>query len=944
LKVLYTNADQFLNKRDDLLMLITGNKPDLILINEVLPKAHSTCISSCRVDIPDYFRFSNFDPDHIEQTAGLRGICIYVFNKLVPTEVSFSHSQLIESLWIKIILNGSNNILIGCVYRSPSSSLENSTNSLCQLLKQAVKSTSSYLICGDFNYNNIDWENICLTSNNSTVQSFLDTVQDLFMFQHILKPTRYRGEETPNLLDLVFTDDENMIENLTYLPGLGNSDHLCISYDLITPSSQVIESDDVPKYNVYHADFENMKLLLSAVEWETEMTDLSVNDCWDYFSTTFNEIMRTCIPLAKPKHRKNIYMTKEAMIMKNKKNRLWRNYTVSKSPEDLVAFKHARDSLRSLTRQLRSDFEKNLAGNIKTNSKCFWKYVNSRIQSRFPIKDLTTSDGCVIESDKDKANAFNKFFSSVFTIEDGSSLPDFSINVDAPILNDVPITPEIVYTKLSNLNPNKAAGPDNWPPKVLKEMAEQLCIPLTILFRKSLNTSTLPTSWKRGHVIPIHKKGSRRLVDNYRPITLTSIVGKLLESIVKDHILDSFIRNNLLSSYQHGFMPGKSCVTQLLYVMELWTESLDQGNPIDVIYFDFRKAFDSVPHARLLLKLQTYGIRGNLLKWIRHFLMDRKQRVIVHNEQSEWCDVISGVPQGSVLGPLLFAIYVNDLPEVVQSLLFLFADDTKLFRSIVSDLDVAQLQADVDNFLIWTKNWLLNINNSKCKCMRIGISSVSSHNYLINGESLCTTIAEKDLGVIIDQNLKFHQHAAAAAAKANRILGLISKCFEHLDVDTLPLLYKTLVRPSLEYANAIWGPHYITDQKLLERVQRRATKLVPSLKDLPYAERLSHLQLPSLCYRRKRGDMILVYQMLNGLLNIDSSFFFSSTVYHSTRGHKFKLSKQHFHKNIRSHALSIRVINDWNSLPDYIVNASSLTLFKQLLDEHWTDYHYLFND
>jgi len=159
-----------------------------------------------------------------------------------------------------------------------------------------------------------------------------------------------------------------------------------------------------------------------------------------------------------------------------------------------------------------------------------------------------------------------------------------------------------VYTKLSTLNPNKAAGPD----KVLKEIAEQLCIPLTILFRKSLSTSTLPTSWKRSHIIPIHKKGSHRLVDNYRPITLISIVGKLLESIVKDHVLDNFISNNLLSSYQQGFMPGKSCVTQLLYVMELWTESLDQGNPIDVIYFDFRKAFDSVPHARLLLKLQTY--------------------------------------------------------------------------------------------------------------------------------------------------------------------------------------------------------------------------------------------------------------------------------------------------------------------------------------------------
>ena len=169
-------------------------------------------------------------------------------------------------------------------------------------------------------------------------------------------------------------------------------------------------------------------------------------------------------------------------------------------------------------------------------------------------------------------------------------------------------------------------------------------------------------------------------------------------------------------------MPRKSCVTQLLYVMEHWTKSLDLGNPVDVVYFDFRKAFDSVPHTRLMLKLQTYGIGGNLLKWIENFLVDRQQKVIVGNEESDWCDVISGVPQGSVLGPLLFAIYVNDL---LESLMFLFANDTKLFCDIKCDLNIDQLQADIDNFVEWSNTWLLNININKCKCMRIGISSVS---------------------------------------------------------------------------------------------------------------------------------------------------------------------------------------------------------------------------
>ena len=177
----------------------------------------------------------------------------------------------------------------------------------------------------------------------------------------------------------------------------------------------------------------------------------------------------------------------------------------------------------------------------------------------------------------------------------------------------------------------------------------------------------------------------------------------------------------------------------------------------------------------------------------------------MRNEESEWCDVISGVPQGSVLGPLLFAIYVNDLPEKVKSLIFLFADDAKIFRSITCDLDIVQLQGDADNFFEWSKTWLLNINNSKCKSMRIGLSSGTSHSYCIDGEPLCSTTTEKDLEVVVDQNIKIHQHAAAVATKANRILGLISKCFEHLDVDSLPILYKTLVHPILEYANSVLG-------------------------------------------------------------------------------------------------------------------------------------------
>jgi len=211
-----------------------------------------------------------------------------------------------------------------------------------------------------------------------------------------------------------------------------------------------------------------------------------------------------------------------------------------------------------------------------------------------------------------------------------------------------------------------------------------------------VQSGTLPESWRVGHVIPIHKSGSQQNPSNIRPVSLTSVLGKILESLIHDVVLNLLLENNLMSPYQHGFLPQRSCSTQLITAMNHWTESLQQGYCSDVIYFDFRKAFDTVPHLRLLHKLEVYGISGKLLKWIKSFLTCGKQCVVINSQYSFWSSVRSGVPQGSVLGPLLFAIYVNDLPDNVKSSLLLFADDTKLYHTIRSYSDVQQLQEGID--------------------------------------------------------------------------------------------------------------------------------------------------------------------------------------------------------------------------------------------------------
>ena len=374
-------------------------------------------------------------------------------------------------------------------------------------------------------------------------------------------------------------------------------------------------------------------------------------------------------------------------------------------------------------------------------------------------------------------------------------------------------------------------------------------------------------------------------------------------------------------------------MTQLLCVIEDWTKWIDDGHNIDTIFLDFQKAFDSVPHQRLLSKLKAYGILGRYYTWIENFLTNRRQRVVVGDEKSEWETVRSGIPQGSVLGPLLFVIFINDLPDAVSSTIKIFADDTKMYRRINSDDDAKLLQSDIDKLYEWTKTWQLKFNAKKCKVMHQGYNNTKAQ-YEMEGLVLESVNKEKDLGVTIDNELKFHEHVSLAVSKANQILGIVKRTFTTLDKDILPLVYKSQVRPHLEYGNIIWHPRYISDIKKVENVQRRATKLIPGFQNKSYENRLKELNLYSMEYRRQRGDMIQVYKIINQMDRLDVSDFFQVRN-RKTRGHSKKIFKPSIYKDVRKYSFSHRVIDDWNSLTEEIVTSQTLDRFKANLDKHW---------
>ena len=904
------------------------------MITEVIPKSQSNPINPALMTINGYNSHSNFNADDLNLgKSGTRGVLMYYKENLQVNEICIGDG-FSDHAWFEVI-GKRTALLCGCIYRSPSDENKEkqmeSVTKVNTLIRKAVDYNNNLVIVGDFNLKGIDWDNDHAPSDKEHLRSFLSNLQDCFLHQHVTEPTRYRDNQESNILDLVISSNDDMIHELSYDSPLGNSDHICLRFNATFEPKKLPER--IPRKNIFKGNYDAMKVLLNTVNWE-ELLSGNFENGYNRFISK----LKQCIDLHCPSQisrskKKNLYVNNSALRLRNAKLRAWKSYKSNPCLTTKATFNRLKNKLRTLTRQLRADYEYSLARSVKTKPKLFWNYVRSRLSSRQPIPTLKTDDGRAT-TDQSKAQVLNDFFVSVFTIEDVSSIPERSSVTEAN-LDSIHVTAEMVNKKLRNLNPNKSPGHDGIHSYLLKQLADEISLPLSMLYNKSLSEGA-HSSWKKAVITAVFKKGDRSSPNNYRPVSLTSVLSKVMESIVRDHILKHMMDNNLFCDNQHGFVPGRDCMTQLLLCIEEWTQLLEERKTIDIIYTDFAKAFDSVAHRRLIVKLKNLGINGNVLKWIDSLLTGRSQCVKVNDATSNWSNVLSGIPQGSVIGPILFVLFINDMPDLIRNSCKLFADDCKLYSNGLSN--GASIQADLNSLSDWSAKWQLPFNVDKCKVMHIGKKN-ERFEYNMNGYTLEETNEEKDLGVYIDNALKFHVHTSAAIKKANRILGTIKKSCSTRDSTTISLLYKSMVRPHLEYGNLIWGPFYKGDIKLVEGVQRRATKMVRGLYNTAYEERLQFLKIPSLVYRRRRGDMIQVYKMAKELNRIRIEDFFDASTT-ATRGHnnKFKKKKATIHQRIN--CFSQRVINDWNSLPANLIDSPSLNTFKKRLDDHWSHLHY----
>ena len=918
-----------MNKLNDLQILINDSDPDIILITETWCNDD---ISNAMLNVPGYFIEPELRLDRTDTMNGIGGgLLVYAKESLIikPVQIEndfnmFKRFEVLRESKDDGRFETKPNLTITLVYRPPRSRIEN-TNELCKLFRNSGENS---ILIGDFNFPTINWDEF---TSDRNCENFLQCTLDNNFQQLVTFPTHVRG----NVLDLIFANRPENIINIESLGNLSNSDHSILSIDVIF-NSKFNSSDELIE-DWKNGDVEGLKDFLKMVNWYETMDGRDTEECWKFFKDKISTGIDRFIPkIRRRKSNNHQWMTRQVKRIVRQKQRHYNIYQADRTRQNYDQYKKTEKACKKAVRSAKRRFEQNIAKN--GNKRPFNSYIKSKTASRVNIGPLKVGNE-LISDNQGMATILNDTFSGVFTVEDLSNIPYCPPMSQLYSVTDAYFDPETIKRKILNLKTSSSSGPDKISSRFLQNHVDSLTVPLSIIFTKSLESGIVPQDWRDTNVTPIFKKGAKNSPGNYRPVSLTSIPCKLMESVMKDEILDFLLRHNLLNNTQHGFLPNKSCTTNLLQFMEKITDLFDNSIPVDVIYLDFSKAFDKVPHKRLLAKMKSLGIKGRLLTWTEAWLTNRKQRTVLNGTCSNWSSVISGVPQGSVLGPLLFVIFINDIDNCTKniSIMLKFADDTKLGNVATDQADVERLQKTIDELLVWADTWCMSFNTAKCKVLHLGRNN-EKHVYNMNGIDLQAVETERDIGVLMSSNLKPSLQCTQAANRASAILTQISRAFMYRDRRTFLNLYKQFVRCHLEFAVPAWSPWLVQDIEVLEKVQRRAVNMVVGLNSRTYEDKLSELKLTSLSERRKKFDLLQTYKILNGFDRVSTDIWFKTVGENNNRltritSYSKNLVAVRSRTDIRKNFFSNRVVNLWNSLPIDIKDSRTIKIFKNRLEQ-----------
>ena len=929
-----------------------------IAITETWLKPH---LSDAQVNIPNYAVYRS---DRRLRTRG--GALLYIHHSIPVSNVERFDDKTCEA----IICASPRKIIFVNMYRPPKTSKESFINML-NCVEQFIEKESSgspehyqIIVTGDLNFPNISWEDLnlarCLSENKESAEYFLNFASRLLLTQYVNVPTRVN-----NTLDLLLTNDVNLVQHVS-ADNTIISDHNIVNVltsDFI-PSSNTLEDmpNDEEEVNFHNlnlnmADFDKINQGLACVDWDDMMCNTSLEEIPQIFNKKVFEICKNHTPTWKSKkvvskiHRSSRALNRRKYRLRSRISAI-KEYNPNSERINIL-----QKEVENIERQVKSSILNKIHSDeqvalqaIKEDPKAFYTYAKKFRKTKSHIKLLTKKDGSITSNYKEMANLFQDQFISVFS---DSSNPDKKIpesQQSSSQFLSVECSPEDVATAIDDINAKSSCADPHISAIVLKKCKSTLIYPISLIWKKSFACGKVPKFYKEQIIAPVHKKGSKAVAENYRPISLTSHVIKVFERIIRKNLVKYLEENQLLCSNQHGFRSGKSCLSQLLsHIDSIITNGLE-GLDTDVIYLDFAKAFDKVDHEILIRKLSNFGIQGPMLEWLKNFLEERFQMVHLNGFKSYWSLVKSGVPQGTVLGPILFLIYINDMNCcLATSFCSMFADDSRIEHKISGVSDTKLLQEDIINVTNWSKQNNMNLNESKFKFVSHKFHrSLLDHLPFRNEYCLYNTAAGNtlepidsvlDLGVTVCSDLSWTKHVGIIVSKAQQTLSWALSVFFDRSITSMMTLYKSFVRSKIEYCCPLWHSRKFTDVQMIESLQRTFTSKIVGMERLDYWQRLKKLNLLSLQRRRERFIIFhmwkIVYCKITNDLNIHFRFTDRRGITALIPSIQRTNSKA---QTLYDNSFALIESRLWNFLPTHISVISCFSTFKIKVDNLLSQY------
>lgn len=820
-----------------------------------------------------------------QSVQGGGGVLVALKNSISSIRIPQWENEIpFENVWLKINTNGNTKLFFNVIYlksRFDPIHLKIYLDHLSDIILSR-EPNAKFVIMGDFNMSNITWESVgdhCvpLYYEGNSSGELINTLHLTSLNQ--LNAIKNNYNKT---LDLVLSNVNLSVthSNDLLVPEDPYHPALSINVDIANLNIKFMNAIKTPKRNFRKANYIELNQKLSNINWVKELDHDDVNVAVNKFYLLINGLIQKYVPLSTPRSDQfPIWFSKELIGLIREKEYYGKLMKHSNNIIYKQLFSKKRHEIKIIKKRNYFSYINNIEKNVVNNPKCFFSYTKSLKQSnRLPNSMHLLDD--YSEDMHDTCNLFARHFSEVYVPGDtvDELVNDCTCN-DYLSLNEHQITQII-----STFDINKTNSPDLIPMLFYNKTANNIALPLKLLYNLSSRTSIYPDRWKTSIISPIHKSGDKSNIENYRPISIISAISKIFERAIHNHI--SIITKDLISIKQHGFRTGKSTLSNLLEYDDYLVNNMVKGSQVDTIFTDMSKAFDKVSHNILLKKLATFRLNKCLIKLIESFLKNRKQIVCVYGAKSSEIEPTSSVPQGSVLSPLLFSLFINDLPDNILCQILMFADDVKIFNKISNLNDARKLQNDIDQLFNWCRTNGLELNINKCYVMsttRKLTPNVHLFNYNINSAPLIRVDAFKDLGVTFDSKHTFEEHVKSMCTRSFKTLGFIARSlYKFKNLGTYTALYSMYVRSSLEYCSPIWSPHYVTYVDQIERVQKRFTRKIFTKFHYPnekYDMRLIRLELLSLFDRRMLTDELTFFKIYNK--KIHTSLFENITHYNA---------------------------------------------------------------